>query len=277
MNSLKCYSLAQHPYRVHPGQRINLDTYPTRDDQLFGGDKHEGKDAMKDLANQIGELQEMLYAQSKHKFLFVIQAMDTGGKDGAIKDVFKSVNPQGMRCEPFKQPTSKELAHDYLWRIHQKVPAKGEMVIFNRSHYEDILAVRVREIAPESVWSKRYQHINAFEQMLSDEGCTIVKIFLHISRDEQKQRLQARLDDPAKRWKFNPGDLDDRVLWPKFMNAYRDVLAQTSTDRAPWYVIPADRKWYRNLAVASIVTDTFRALNLSLPEPDFDPAAIIIE
>lgn len=277
MSSLKNFPLDQHPYRVQPGQKIDLETYPTRDDQVFDADKRHGKGAMKALADQIGELQEMLYAQGKHKFLFVIQAMDTGGKDGTIKDVFESVNPQGLRCEPFKKPTSKELAHDYLWRIHKKVPGKGELVIFNRSHYEDILAVRVRDIAPESVWSKRYDHINAFEQMLADEGCAIVKILLHISRDEQKQRLQARLDNPAKHWKFNPGDLDDRALWPKFMNAYQDVLAQTSTDHAPWYVIPADRKWYRNLAVGSIVADTFRSLKMSFPEPEFDPAAIVID
>lgn len=277
MSSLKTFRLDQHPYRVQPGQKIDLDTYPTRDQQLFDGNKSAGKDAVKDLADQIGDLQEMLYAQGKHKFLFVIQAMDTGGKDGTIKDVFESVNPQGLRCESFKKPTSKELAHDYLWRIHKKVPAKGELVIFNRSHYEDIVAVRVREIAPESVWSKRYDHINAFEKMLTDEGCAIVKILLHISRDEQKERLQARLDEPSKHWKFNPGDLDDRALWPKFMSAYQDLLAQTSTDHAPWYIIPADRKWYRNLAVGSIVADTFRSLNMSLPKPDFDPTTITIE
>ncbi len=277
MSSLKTFPLEQHPYRIQPGQHIDLGTYPTRDDELFSGDKSDGKDAMNALADQIGDLQEMLYAQSKHKFLFVIQAMDTGGKDGTIKDVFESVNPQGLRCEPFKKPTSKELAHDYLWRIHKKAPGKGELVIFNRSHYEDILAVRVREIAPESVWSKRYDHINDFEKMLSDEGCAIVKILLHISRDEQKERLQARLDDSAKHWKFNPSDLDDRALWPKFMNAYQDVLAETSTDHAPWYVIPADRKWYRNLAVGSIVADTFRSLKMSFPEPDFNPAGITIE
>ena len=277
MSSLNSFALDQHPYRVQPGQKIDLSTYATRDNLLFDGDKGDGKDTMKGLADQIGDLQEMLYAQGKHKFLFVIQAMDTGGKDGTIKDVFESVNPQGLRCEPFKKPTSKELAHDYLWRIHKKAPAKGELVIFNRSHYEDILAVRVRDIAPESVWSKRYEHINAFEQMLTDEGCAIVKILLHISHDEQKERLQARLDEPAKHWKFNPGDLEDRALWPKFMNAYQDVLSQTSTPHAPWYVIPADRKWYRNLAVGSIVAETFRSLNMSFPDADFDPSSITIE
>jgi PPK2 family polyphosphate:nucleotide phosphotransferase len=274
---LTSFPLADHPYRVQPGSSVDLGQRPTRDDKLFSGGKGEGKELMPCLADQVGDLQEMLYAEGKKKFLFVIQAMDTGGKDGTIKDVFESVNPQGLRCEPFKKPTSKELAHDYLWRVHKKVPGKGELVIFNRSHYEDILAVRVRDIAPESVWSKRYDHINQFERMLSDEGCAIVKIFLHISPDEQKERLQARLDNPAKHWKFNPGDLEDRAMWPKFMQAYQDVLARTSTDYAPWYVIPADRKWYRNLAVANIVIDTFRGLDMSYPEPDFDPEAISIE
>jgi PPK2 family polyphosphate:nucleotide phosphotransferase len=276
-NSLTPFALADHPYRVRPGSSVDLDQRRTRDDKLFSGGKREGKALMHSLADQIGDLQELLYAESKQKFLFVIQAMDTGGKDGTIKDVFESVDPQGLRCEPFKKPTSTELAHDYLWRVHNKVPGKGELVIFNRSHYEDILAVRVRDIAPESVWSKRYDHINDFERMLSDEGCAIVKIFLHISPDEQKERLQARLDDPNKHWKFNPGDLDDRALWPKFMQAYQDVLARTSTDHAPWYVIPADRKWYRNLAIANIVIDTFKGLGMSFPEPDFDPEAMVIE
>ena len=180
-------ALAGHPYRVAGGEEVDLGELPTRDERLFGGEKDRGKQLMKPLADQIGDLQEMLYAEGKRKFLFVIQAMDTGGKDGTIKDVFESVNPQGLRCEPFKKPTSKELARDYLWRVHKKVPAKGELVIFNRSHYEDILAVRVRDIAPESVWSKRYDHINDFERMLSDEGCAIVKIFLHISPGEQKR------------------------------------------------------------------------------------------
>jgi PPK2 family polyphosphate:nucleotide phosphotransferase len=275
--TLASFPLDRHPYRVANGSSVDLGKRPTRDDQLFSGGKSDGKKLMQSLADQVGDLQSMLYAEGKKKFLFVIQAMDTGGKDGTIKDVFESVDPQGLRCEPFKKPTSKELAHDYLWRVHKKVPGKGELVIFNRSHYEDILAVRVRDIAPESVWSKRYDHINNFEKMLSDEGCAIVKIFLHISPDEQKERLQARLDNSDKHWKFNPGDLDDRALWPKFMNAYQDVLSRTSTDYAPWYVIPADRKWYRNLGVASIVIDTFRSLGMSFPKPDFDPNAITIE
>ncbi len=267
----------QHPYRVQPGDAVDLGKVPTRDSKLFSGGKEAGKKLVKHLADQIGELQELLYAEGKRKFLFVIQAMDTGGKDGTIKDVFESVNPQGLHCVPFKKPTEIELAHDYLWRIHKSAPGKGELVIFNRSHYEDILAVRVRGIAPEPVWSKRYEHINDFERMLSDEGCAIVKIFLHISPDEQKERLQARLDEPSKHWKFNPGDLGDRALWPKFMQAYQDVLARTSTDHAPWHVIPADRKWYRNLAVAGIVIDTLEGLGMSFPEPDFDPESIVIE
>ena len=203
--------------------------------------------------------------------------MDTGGKDGTIRSVFEKMDPQGVRVASFKRPSKLELSRDYLWRIHRQVPQDGETVIFNRSHYEDIVAVRVRDIFPEERWSKRYDHIRNFEQMLTDEGTTFIKFFLHISKDEQKARLQARLDEPEKNWKFNPGDLDDRALWPKFMEAYGDVFSETSTDNAPWYVIPADRKWYRNLLVADILVKTLQGLNMSYPPIDFDPKSIEIE
>ena len=267
----------KHPYRVQPKAKIDLSQIKTNDDSLYPVGKKHGKELFKEMANEIGELQELLYAEGKHKLLVVMQAMDTGGKDGTIKDVFREVTPQGLRVASFKRPSENELAHDYLWRVHHQVPAKGECVIFNRSHYEDILAVRVREILPESVWSKRYDHIVNFEKMLVDEGTTIVKIFLCISHDEQKARLQARLDDRKKHWKFNPGDLDDRALWPKFMEAYQDVLSKTSTEHAPWFVIPADRKWYRNLVVAQIVIGALRSLKMSLPPVEFDPDEIVIE
>ena len=275
--ALNIPDLAQHPFRVQPGQTVDLSTLPTRDEELFPVGKPEGKELFDDLEGMIDELQTRLYAEGKHKFLVVFQAMDTGGKDGTIRGVFETMDPQGIRVASFKKPNSKELAHDYLWRIHKQTPAKGETVVFNRSHYEDIIAVRVREIFPESVWSKRYDHIVNFEKMLADEGTKIIKIFLHISHDEQKARLQSRLDEPAKNWKFNPSDLEDRALWPKFMEAYSDVLSKTSTDHAPWYVIPGDRKWYRNLVVAQIVIGTLRELDMKYPPVDFDPASIEIE
>ncbi len=269
--------LPDHPFRIRPGQSVDLESLPTRDETLFPIEKSEGKDLMKDFVEEIDDLQDLFYAEGRHRLLVVFQAMDTGGKDGTIRNVFETMNPQGTRCPAFKRPSEKELAHDFLWRVHQQVPADGEVVIFNRSHYEDIIAVRVRDIYPESVWSKRYDHIMNFEKMLTDEGTTIVKFFLHISKDEQKERLQSRLDEPDKNWKFNPGDLEDRALWDKFMSAYGDVLGKTSTENAPWYVIPADRKWYRNLVVAQIVIETMKGLGMKYPEVDFDPAAITIE
>ncbi len=270
--------LKNHPFRIQPGQAVDLSALPTRHEDIYPMGKSDGKRLLTgDYYDEIDELQTRFYAEGKHRLLVVFQAMDTGGKDGTIRSVFEKMDPQGIRVKSFKRPSSEELAHDYLWRVHKQVPRNGGVVIFNRSHYEDILAVRVREIYPEAVWSKRYEHIVNFEQMLADEGTTIVKIFLNISKTEQKERLQARLDEPAKNWKFNPGDLEDRALWPKFMNAYEDVLGNTSTDVAPWYVIPADRKWYRNLVVTKIIIDTLKSLDMKYPPVDFDPSSIVIE
>lgn len=270
-------ALENHPCRIAPGSSVNLDAIDTGDDQLFPVGKKRGKEIMKDLLAEIDRLQEILYAEGLHKLLVVIQAMDTGGKDGTIRDVFAPMDPQGLRVVSFKHPTANELARDYLWRIHAQTPRKGECVIFNRSHYEDVVAVRVRNILPESVWSRRCRHIVEFERMLSEEGTRILKFFLHISKDEQKERLQARLDDPGKHWKFNPGDLDDRKLWPQFMEAYQDVIRETSSEHAPWFVIPADRKWHRNLAVAQILIAALKSLKLEYPTVDFDPRSIVIE
>ena len=269
--------LSENPFRIKPGQKIDLNSFPTRDEDLFPMSKSEGKKHFAKLAAEIDELQTCLYAEDKNRLLVVFQAMDTGGKDGTIRTVFNPMDPQGIRVASFKRPSSRELAHDYLWRVHPHVPGNGQTTIFNRSHYEDIVAVRVRDIYPESRWSKRYDHIRGFEQMLADEGVTIVKIFLHISLDEQKERLQARLDEPEKNWKFNPGDLDDRALWPKFMEAYSDVFEKTSTEDAPWYVIPADRKWYRNLLVADIIIKTLQGLDMKYPDIDYDPASVVID
>ncbi len=269
--------ISEHPFRVKPGQTVDLNAWPTRDEDLFPLSKTKGKDLFKQISHQVDVLQTQFYAEGKHRLLVVFQALDTGGKDGTIRGVFEKMDPQGVRVASFKRPSSKELAHDYLWRVHEEVPGNGEVVIFNRSHYEDIVAVRVRKIFPESVWSKRYDHIVNFEKMLADEGTTIVKIFLHISKNEQKERLQSRLNEPEKNWKFNPGDLDDRALWDDYMKVYSDVVGRTSTEVAPWYVVPADRKWYRNLIVADIIVQTMQDLGMSYPEIDFDPASIVIE
>ena len=270
-------SLQDHPFRIRPGDTVDLNTLPTKDETLFRIKKDEGEEIMKDFAKEIDELQTRIYAENKQRILVIFQAMDTGGKDGAIRSVFDKMDPQGIRVASFKRPSAAELAHDYLWRVHQQVPQNGEVVIFNRSHYEDILAVRVRSIFPEARWSKRYEHILHFEQMLADEGTTIIKFFLNISRDEQKKRLQARLDDTEKLWKFNPGDLDDRALWPQFMEAYSDVFSKTSSESAPWYVVPADDKWQRDLIVADILIKTLKALDMKYPSVEFDPKAITIE
>lgn len=269
-------SLSDHPFRVSPGQAVDLADWPTRDEELFSLSKSRGKDLFKQYRDRIDNLQTLFYADGGHRLLVIFQAMDTGGKDGAIRNVFEKMDPQGVRVAPFKKPNARELSHDYLWRVHREVPGDGQVVIFNRSHYEDIVAVRVREIRPESTWSKRYEHINAFEKLLANEGTTILKFFLHISKEEQKERLQDRLDEPDKNWKFNPGDLDDRALWPQFQEAYSDVFSRTSTDHAPWFVIPADRKWYRNLVVGDIVIRTLESLGMSYPDIDFDPAEIEI-
>jgi PPK2 family polyphosphate:nucleotide phosphotransferase len=203
--------------------------------------------------------------------------MDTGGKDGVIRHVFDGVNPQGVKVASFKVPTQEERDHDYLWRVHEKVPGKGEIVIFNRSHYEDVLVVRVHDLVPKEVWRKRYEHINHFERMLVDEGTAIVKFFLHIDLEEQKQRLQARLDEPNKRWKFSRGDLKERKLWPKYTQAYEEVLSRTSTEWAPWYIVPANRKWYRNLVIANVLLQTLDGMDMHYPAPEEDLDGIVIE
>ena len=257
------------PYRIHPGSSVDLDAFDTRDTGTFEGDKEDGRAVHKKMTARLSELQEMFYADGGHRFLMVLQAPDTGGKDGTIKKVFRGVNPAGVRMAAFKQPTHRELARDYLWRVHARVPKNGEIAIFNRSHYEDVLIVRVKDIVPEDVWSKRYAHINDFERLLADEGTTIVKVFLHISKDEQRERLQARLDDPTKHWKFNVADLAERRRWDDYQAAYEDMLERTSQAHAPWFVVPADRKWYRNLVVSSILIEALESLDLEYPpNPD---------
>ena len=264
-------------YRVKPGSQINLSQWDPNDKSAFDGSKREGRKVLRSLNERLEALQELLYAEDKHKVLVVLQAMDTGGKDGTIRHVFEGVNPQGVKVAGFKAPTPEELAHDYLWRVHKQVPGKGEIVIFNRSHYEDVLVVRVHNLAPPEVWGRRYAHINHFERMLADEGTTILKFFLHISLDEQKERLQARLDEPHKRWKFRLGDLEERKLWPEYTRAYEDVLSKTSTAWAPWYIVPANRKWYRNLVVATVLVETLEGLSMRYPQPEEGLEGVMIE
>jgi PPK2 family polyphosphate:nucleotide phosphotransferase len=263
-------------YRVEPGTVVDLSGHDPRDRSIFDGKKSEGKRALKDLAKQLEALQELLYAEGKRKVLIVLQATDTGGKDGVIRHVFDRVNPQGVKVANFKVPTSIDLAHDYLWRVHKQTPGQGEIVIFNRSHYEDVLIVRVHNLVPEPVWSRRYDHINDFERMLVDEGTTILKFFLHISKEEQKERLQARLDEPHKRWKFNIGDLKERARWDDYQAAYEAMLTKTSTPWAPWYLVPGDRKWYRNLVIATTIVSTLQAWDMQPPEFEGNPDEIVI-
>jgi PPK2 family polyphosphate:nucleotide phosphotransferase len=266
---------------VAPGSRVVLaEIDPSRTHALRGPAEQERAAAEALHAQNIAAMQDLqyrLWAEHRRSLLVVLQGMDTAGKDGTIRHVFGPLNPQGVGVFGFKQPSAEELAHDYLWRIHQQTPGKGRIVIFNRSHYEDVLVVRVRGLVAEPVWRERYDQLNRFEELLVSSGTTILKFFLHISKAEQKERLQARLDDPAKRWKFSAGDLDERKRWPEYQAAYEDAISRCSTEHAPWFVIPADRKWYRNWAVSSIVREALERLNPQPPEAGFDPADITID
>jgi PPK2 family polyphosphate:nucleotide phosphotransferase len=257
-------------YKIAPGSRVDLADHDPADRALFAGDKGAGREATKLLNRRLEELQELLYAEGRQKLLIVLQAMDSGGKDGTIRHVFDGTNPQGVKVASFKKPTSRELAHDYLWRVHRHTPGAGEIAIFNRSHYEDVLVVRVHDLVPPERWRRRYRHIVEFERLLAEEGTTILKFFLNISKEEQKERFQSRLDEPHKRWKFAKGDLAERLRWDDYMRAFEVALCETSTEFAPWYVIPADRKWYRNLVISKILVETLDGLGMSYPEPEED-------
>ncbi|MDH3300143.1 MAG: polyphosphate kinase 2 family protein [Acidimicrobiia bacterium] len=264
-------------FRVKPDQDLDL---ATRDPQETPGwdpdDKSGAKGRVDVLNDRLEELQELLWAQGTERILVVLQAMDAGGKDGTIKHVFDGVNPSGVKVASFKKPSKEELAHDYLWRVHQQVPADGELVIFNRSHYEDVLVVRVENLVPPERWQRRYDHIRNFEQMLADEGTTIIKLFLHISKSEQQERLQERLDRPEKHWKFDPADLGPRSKWEQYQEAFQVALARTSTEAAPWYVVPANRKWFRNLVISEILVQTLEGLEMTFPEAPADIATMTI-
>lgn len=268
---------ARERYLVKEGAKLRLDKIDQSEKELFSeGGKNEYLPYFDQLRAELQALQKVLYAEDKHRVLVVIQAMDTGGKDGCVKDVFSRVDPQGITVKAFKKPTEAELARDFLWRVHQHVPRNGKITVFNRSHYEDIIAVRVKKLFGENVWKRRYQHVIDFERMLAEEGTCIVKFFLHISPEEQKRRLESRLENPAKHWKFNPDDLKDRGQWSEFMEAYEDLIEKTSRKHAPWYVIPSDRKWYRNLCVARIMVDTLNELGMKYPQPAWHPGDIAI-
>lgn len=246
-------------------------------DDTMGFDKEQSQEQVAKNLKRLAELQFVMYAENKRALLVALQAMDAGGKDGTIRNVFGQLNPQGCRVIPFKSPSSLELSHDFLWRIHNNVPPAGEIGVFNRSHYEDVLIVRVKNLVPKSVWSKRYAQINDFERILAENGVTIVKLFLHISKDEQRKRLQTRLDDPTRQWKFNPADLEERKLWNSYAKAYEAALSQCSTKHAPWYVIPANHKWFRNLAISEIVVKTLEQLDMKFPNPICDISKIKID
>lgn len=262
-------------YRVLPGQKFVLTDWDP-DDTGDMSDKKEAQRLLKLKRKRIISLQERLFAEARQSLLIILQATDTGGKDGTIKHVFQGVNQQGCRVRAFKVPNNVEAGHDFLWRYHQHTPRDGYMMIFNRSHYEDVLVVRVKNLVDERVWTERYGHINDFERVLASHGTRILKFYLHISRDEQKKRLQARLDNPEKHWKFSSGDLVERERWDDYQEAFRDAIAACSTAYAPWYVIPANNKWFRNLVIARIVAETLEQMNPQFPEPEPGLDAITI-
>ncbi len=258
-----------------PGKRVRLKDWDPED--TFGWEIEEARDRTEKNIEKIFALQNVLAAESRHAVLVVLQAMDAGGKDGTIRKVMRGLNPQGCKVMSFKAPTAEELAHDFLWRVHKVCPAKGEIGIFNRSHYEDVLIVRVREMVPKRAWSKRYELINAFEHLLAANGTTIRKFYLHIGKDEQKQRLEERLADPQKHWKFNLGDLKERELWGDYMAAFEEAIERCSTEDAPWFVIPANQKWFRDLAVSQVLLDTLESLDLKYPEPEADLSGVVVK
>jgi PPK2 family polyphosphate:nucleotide phosphotransferase len=237
-------------------------------DERLGWHKEAAAAELEHVKLKLDELQQRLSAENKRSLLLVLQARDAAGKDGTVRSILSGLNPAGVRVTSFKVPAGRETAQDYLWRVHAACPGHGEIGVFNRSHYEEVLVVRVKGFAPQSVWSKRYRHINEFERMLTDEGTKIIKCFLHVSKDEQAKRFQDRLDDPAKGWKFREDDLADRKLWPKFQKAYEDMLTKTSTSYAPWYVVPADHNWVRNLAVAKILLEALQEIDPKFPDPE---------
>jgi PPK2 family polyphosphate:nucleotide phosphotransferase len=251
-------------YLVPPDAKINLANFDPSDTGKHAS-HDEAAPIIKKNVERMDKLQYLLYADGSQSLLIVLQGLDAAGKDGTIRHLFTGMNPQGTAVASFKQPSAEELAHDFLWRVHARTPAKGEVVVFNRSHYEDVLVVRVHNLVPPDVWSKRYDLINDFEKLLRKNGTRILKFFLHIGKEEQLARFKRRLDDPERQWKISESDYSERALWPKYIEAYEEALSRTSTDHAPWFIIPSDHKWYRNLVISEIVSDTMEKMGLKLP------------
>jgi PPK2 family polyphosphate:nucleotide phosphotransferase len=263
-------------HRVAPGTRVDLAAIDPADVSRAPGDKETTAVATWDLSLRLAELQKIFWARQRERLLVVLQGMDTSGKGGTIEKVFGAINPAGLHVVSFRAPTETELARDYLWRIHPHVPSDGQIAVFDRSHYEDVLVVRVDGLVPKARWRKRYDHIVGFEQMLADEGTTIVKVFLHISKEEQKARLESRLEEPHKHWKFRTSDLEAREQWDEYEAAFTEAIERTTTVDAPWYIVPADKKWYRNWAVATIVTGVLEGMDLTWPPPDEDLRGVVV-
>jgi PPK2 family polyphosphate:nucleotide phosphotransferase len=261
--------------RARPGSRVDLGKVDPA--ATHGHTKAASAAELAAGVERLTDLQDRIWAEGRQKILVVLQGIDAAGKDGTVRHVMSAFNPQGCSVTPFKAPSADELAHDYLWRIHQRTPGKGEISIFNRSHYEDVLVVRVHDLVPKDVWSRRYDEINAFEKLLTDAGTTVLKFFLYIDPDEQKARFQARLDDPDKQWKFRVGDLAERKLWDTYIAAFEEMLARCSTGSAPWYLIPSNKKWFRNLAVADIIADTLDDLHMAYPPCPDDLTGVVVE
>lgn len=267
--------MAKHSHSIPKGEHVRLERIDP-DDTGSLPDKEKARARLAKDLEELRRLQYLLYADGTRAVLVVLQAMDTGGKDGVIRHVMSGLNPAGCVVTSFKVPSSEEIAHDYLWRVHKAVPAHGMIGVFNRSHYEDVLVVRVHELVPESAWRPRYRQINDFERMLTENGVSILKIYLHISREEQAERLRARIEDPTKNWKFSMGDLEERKLWKRYMEAFEDAIRECSTPWAPWHVVPANRKWYRDAAVARLLREQLEALGLKTPKPRADLAKVVI-
>ena len=261
---------------VTPGELINLDDYAPSYTGSYNK-KSQTKRRLKKLHKQLLKLQELLYAENQRALLIILQGMDTCGKDGTIRKVMAGINVQGCDVVNFKVPSTDELSRDFLWRAHRVAPPKGKIGIFNRSHYEDVLVVRVHDLVPQTVWEQRYQQINNFEKMLVENGTVVLKFFLHISKDEQKARLESRISDPTKHWKITEADIRERAYWDDYMHAYEAVLQRCSTDCAPWYIVPANKKWYRNLVITECIVDTLRKLGMRYPDPTDDVTKFIID
>ena len=272
------------PFIVKPGEEISLsgvdkDCNPDLIPDYTGAYRKKGetKKPLKKLNKRLLKLQELLYAESERALLIILQGMDTCGKDGTIRKVMAGINVQGCDVVNFKVPSVDEISRDFLWRAHRVVPQKGKIGIFNRSHYEDVLVVRVHDLVPESIWKKRYQQINDFERMLVENGTVILKFFLNISKDEQKERLESRINDPTKHWKITEADIRERSYWDDYMQAYESVLHKCSTDWAPWYVIPANKKWYRNLVITERIVETLEKLDMKYPKPNSDVSTLYVD